>query len=180
MLHFMLNLWMPLVMPMFFGIGMGPSGDEKRQFGEIGSLSNFATGTGEKALGASTDFWQSILSGDPSKIASVLGPEISGINKQNQQKKKTASEFHNRGGGTNAAMQAEDESTRGSFNELLANLTSSAAGNLANVGSGLLSTGLSGHEGAFDASKVLHDQNSAKWNDIFKSIADVGTAVAGF
>src|SRR6185437_11209281 len=164
----------------FFGIGQGPSGDEKRQFGEIRSLANFATGTGEKDIGAASNFWQSILSGDPSKTASVLGPEISGMNKQNQQKKKTTAEFGNRGGGTNASMQAEDESTRGAYNSILSSLTGSAASNLGSMGGGLLSTGLAAHGEAFDMSRVIHDQNEDKWKDLFKSIGDTLGTVGSF
>jgi len=40
-----------------------------------------------------------------------------------------------------------------------------------------LSTGLSGHTAAFDMSKVIHDQNAAKMNDLFKSIAETASAV---
>ncbi len=160
----------------FFGIGEGPSGNENREFGATAGIGNFGTSLGEKDLTSSSNFWQSILSGDPSKISTVLGPEFSAINKQGQQKKKTAAEFGNRGGGTNASMQMEDENTRTQVNSLLGSLTGSAASNLGNLGSSLLSTGLSAHEGAFDMSKVIHDQNLAKWNDLFKSIAEVGLA----
>jgi hypothetical protein len=173
MLHFLLRVWMPLIVPMFFGIGEGPSSAETGQMGQTGALANFATSTGESDIGAASNFWQAILSGDPSKIASVLGPEISGINKQAQQRKKTTTEFGNRGGGTNASLQAEDQDTRGAYNSLVSQLTSGAAGALGSMGGGLLSTGLSGHEATFDMSKVIHDQNLAKWNDLFKSIADV-------
>ena len=93
-----------------FGIGFGPSSQEKNQYGETGALANFATGEGEKDILASDNFWQAILSGDPSKISQVLGPQISGINKRAQQQKKTAGEFGNRGGGTNAGMQMARES----------------------------------------------------------------------
>lgn len=162
-----------------FGIGQGPSGDEKRQFGELGALANFSTSLGEKNLGEASNFWSSILSGDPSKISQVLGPEISAINQQGQQKKKTAAEFGNRGGGTNAGIQMTDDATRSSVDSLFADLTKSAAGELGSLGSGLLSAGLSGHEAAFDASKVIHDQNAAKWNDLFKSIAQVASSFGG-
>lgn len=180
MLRFFLNLWLPLIMPMFFGIGEGPSSAEKSEQGLTGSLANFATSTGEGDIGAASDFWKSILSGDPSQIAKVLGPEISGINQQNQQKKKTSAEFGNRSGGTNASMQAEDQSTRGAYNDILSSFTGSAASNLGSMGGGLLNTGLTGHEASFDMSKTIHDQNLAKWNDIFKSIADVAGPVLGF
>src|SRR6266700_7643167 len=99
----------------FFGIGEGPSSGEKAEAGELGSLANFATGEGEADISASDKFWPSILLGDPGQIAQVLGPEMSAINKQGQQKKKTAAEFGNRGGGTNAGMQMTDDTSRSSI-----------------------------------------------------------------
>src|ERR1700726_4264899 len=86
----------------FFGIGMGPSGAQKADAGALGAIGNFGTSEGEADIGASDKFWQAILSGDPGQIARVLGPEISAVNKQGQQAKKTASEFGTRSGGTNA------------------------------------------------------------------------------
>jgi hypothetical protein len=162
----------------FFGIGMGPSGGEKTQAGAIGSVANFATSEGMADVGASDKFWRAILSGDPGQISQVLGTAISSANRQGQEAKKTASEFGTRSGGTSAGMQMTDDKTRSDVESLIANLTGKAAGALGSSGSGLLSTGLSGHEAAFDASKTMHDENLAKWNDIFKSTADVAGAAA--
>jgi hypothetical protein len=160
----------------FFGIGQGPNAGEGKQAGDTGALADFATSTGEGDIGAASGFWKSILSGDPSKIAQVLGPEISGINAQNQQNKKTQSEFGNRSGGTNASNQAADDKTRGSYNAGVSGLIGKAAGELGSLGSGLLSTGLSGHEAAFGQQQTIHDQTLAKWNDLFKSITSVAAA----
>jgi len=172
--------WMQFYFLGFFGIGEGPSASEGKQAGELGALSSFTTSTGEGDIGMASNFWKSILSGDPAAISRVLGPQISGINKRGQEEKKTASEFGNRGGGTNAAMQMADDTTRSSVDSLIAGYTGEAAGALGSLGSNLLSTGLAGHEATFDAQKVLHDQKLAKWNDIFKSIMDVSGAIAGF
>lgn len=154
----------------FFGIGMGPSGGQKTQLGETSGLANFATSTGEGDISAASDFWKSILSGDPNKISKVLGPEFSALNKQGQEKKKTAAEFGNRSGGTNAGMQMTDDTTRSSADSLLSSLTSSSADKLGSLGSGLLNTGLEGHIAAFGQESTLHDENSAKLNDLFSSI----------
>ncbi len=157
----------------FFGLGQGPSGAEKREAGALASIGSFGTGEGEGDILASDNFWKSILSGDPSAISKVLGPEISGINQRGQQEIKTASEFGNRGGGTNASMQMAGDTTRTSVDQLIASLTGKAAGALGASGQNLLSTGLSGHEAAFSAEQTIQQQKAAKWNDIFKSIADV-------
>lgn len=163
----------------FFGIGQGPSREEKQQYGLLSDIGGFGSRQGKSDIMKSQDFWSSILSGDMTKIASVLAPEISSINQQTQQRKKTASEFGNRGGGTNAYMQSLDDSALSTIRGMIANLTGSAASNLGNMGQNLLNTGLSGGEASFDAAKVMHDQNAAKWGDIFKSIQSVAAGFAG-
>ena len=160
----------------FFGIGMGPSGTEKTQYGELANLANFGTSQGEKDVLASDTFWQSILSGDPTSISKVLGPEMSGINKRGQEAKKTGAEFGNRGGGTNAAMQLTDTNTRTSLDSLIADLTGKAGGALGASGHSLLGIGESAHEGAFSEAKTIQEQHAAKMNDLFKSIAEVAAA----
>lgn len=162
-----------------FGIGHGPSGDEKKEFGKLSGLADFATSHGEGDISASDNFWKSILSGDPSKISQVLGPEISGINNRAQQKKKTANEFGDRGGGTNAGNQMADDETRGEIDKMMSSLTSSAAGILGSQGSNLLGQGVGAHEGAFQESNIIHDQNQSKWDDLFKSIAQIASSFGG-
>jgi hypothetical protein len=160
----------------FFGIGMGPNQGQENEASALTGIGNFGTSEGEKDILLSDNFWQAILSGDPGQISKVLGPEMSAVNKQGQQAKKTASEFGNRGGGTNAYMQTTDDSTRTAIDSMISRLTGTAAGALGSSGSGLLSTGLSAHNAAFNADTTIHDENQAKWGDIFKSAVDVGTA----
>jgi len=176
MLKWMISLWMQLLAPSFFGIGEGPSGAEKTDAGILGNVANFGIGQGEGDILKAQNFWSSILSGDPSKISQVLGPEESAINKQGQQQKKTLAEFGTRSGGTAAVGQTIGDTTRGSIQSMIAQLTSGAAGSLGNLGSGLLNTGASASTAKFGEDKTIHDQNSAKWNDIFKSAIAVGAA----
>jgi hypothetical protein len=161
-----------------FGIGQGPSKQEKQQYGEISALSNFASSQGQSDILKSDNFWKAILSGDPTQLSKVLGPEFSAINKQGQQKKKTASEFGNRSGGVNAEMQMADDSTRTSIDQMIANLTGNAASALGASGQSLLSAGFSGHEAAFSEADTIQKQHAAQMNDLFNSIAEV--AGAGF
>lgn len=163
----------------FFGIGQGPSGQEKDQYAEEAQLANFSTSQGEGDILASDNFWKSILSGDSGAVAKVLGPEFSAINKQSQQQKKTASEFGNRSGGTNAGNQMADDTTRTTVDEMLSSLTGKAAGALGSSGHNLLGIGSSAHGQAFDMAHVMQQQHAAKMNDLFKSIADVATSVIG-
>jgi hypothetical protein len=163
----------------FFGIGIGPSKQENQQYGDLANLANFSTSRGEGDIASADNFWKSILSGDPGKIARVLGPETSAINNQAQQAKKTASEFHNRGGGTNAGMQMANDQVRSRYDDILSSLTGHAAGALGSMGQGLLSTGAGAHEGAFGEADVLHQQRQAKIGDIFKSITSIAASVFG-
>jgi hypothetical protein len=164
----------------FFGIGMGPDSNEKQQYGLLSGIAGFGSSQGKSDVMKAQDFWSSILSGDMSKISQVLAPEISSINKQTQQRKLTTSQFNNRGGGTNAYNQSLDDNALSSIRGMISNLTGSAASNIGNLGTSLLSTGLSGGEAAFGAADTMHQQNAAKWNDIFKSIGEVAGAAAGF
>lgn len=127
----------------------------------------------------SSDFMKAILSGDPTKIGQVLGPQIRGIQQQGVQAKKTTAEFHNRGGGTNASLQRIGDTTRSSIQDLISSLTGSAVSGLASTGMGLLNNAQSGFATGFDEAKTMHDQNAAKWNDIFKSITSIGAGVVG-
>lgn len=160
----------------FFGIGMGPSSQEKQQYAGLAGIANFGTSQGEGDILAADNFWKAILSGDPTQMSKVLGPEFSGINKRGQESKKTASEFGNRGGGTNAGMQMTDDKTRSSIDELISNLTGHAASALGASGSGLLSVGASAHDAAFSQANTMQQQRLAQLNDLFKSIASVAAA----
>jgi len=164
----------------FFGVGMGPSGEEKQAYGEMSNLGKFGIGHGEKDISQAENFWSSILSGDPSQISKVLGPQISAVNKQTQEQKKTASEFGNRGGGTNAAMQSLDDRSIAAVRSMISNLTGEAGGALGSLGGGLLSTGAAATGEAFGQAKTMQEQNQAKWNDIFQSIAAVAGVAGGF
>jgi len=164
----------------FFGIGMGASGEEKQQYGEMSNLGKFGIGHGEKDISQAENFWSSILSGDPSQISKVLGPQISAVNKQTQEAKKTASEFGNRGGGTNAALQSLDDRSIASVRSMISNLTGEAGGALGSLGGGLLSAGGSATAQAFGEAQTMQEQNQAKWGDIFQSIADIAGVAGGF
>ena len=162
-----------------FGIGMGPSTQEKNEFGALSDLSNFATSSGESAITSANNFWSSILSGDPTQISKVLGPQLSAINKQGQQKLKTTSEFGNRSGGNNAFNQETGDKTRATANDLISSLTSTAASALGASGSGLLSAGITGHEGAFIEANTIQSQHAAQMSDLFNSIAKLASSFGG-
>jgi hypothetical protein len=163
-----------------FGIGAGPSGAEKADAGLLGNAATFGTGQGESDILKAQNFWSSILSGDMSKISQVLGPEMSAVNKQGQEKKKTMAEFGNRSGGTNAVAANLDTDVMSQIRSMISNLTGSSASSLGSTGSNLLNTGVGAGTAKFGADAAIHDQNAAKWNDIFKSIGGIAGGVASF
>lgn len=159
-----------------FGIGMGPSSGEMSQYGSLTSSSGFATGMGESDLSASSKFMQSILSGDPTKIASVLAPQISALKTSVQQDQKTADMFGNRGGGTNAATASDADKVHADITNATAGLTGQAASTLASQGGGLLSAGIAGNEAGFSEAQTIQQQHLAKINDIINSSIAVAAA----
>jgi hypothetical protein len=178
MLRLLLQPWLNLLVPSFFGIGQGPSSQELNQYGNLGGIGNFGTSTGEADIGKASDFWQGVLSGDQTKLSKLLGTQYSAINQRGQQQMKTLSEFGTRSGGTAAQQQQIGDTERQQAGELEGNLTGAAAGELGSLGSGLLSTGLSADEAAFSAAEDIQQQHAAKMNDIFKSISNIGQTVA--
>ena len=159
---------------------MGPSPAEQSQYGSLTSASGFATQLGEGDLSSSSAFMQSILSGDPTKISSVLAPQISALKTSVQQDQKTGAMTGNRGGGTNASTAAAADKTHADITNATAGLTGNAATTLGSEGSGLLSTGISGNEVGFSEAHTLQQQRLAKINDIISSIGKTAGVAASF
>lgn len=128
---------------------------------QFGSISQYGVNTGESDINQAGGFWSSILSGDPTKIGQVLGPQIQAIQGQGQQQKQTLGQFGNRSGGTNAKAQTIGDTSRSEVNNLVGNLTGAAASNLGSMGQNLLSQGTSALGQQVQASQ-LQMQN---WNN---------------
>lgn len=163
----------------FFGVGQGPSGREKEQYGILTGVEKFGISTGEKAVSEAERFWSAIMSGDPLAISRVLGPTISTISKQGQQEKKTLSEFGTRSGGTTAAASLIDDNTLSSIRGLLGNLTGTAATAKGEIGRSMLGLGVGAGGIASDLAVTMQQQDAAKWKDIFSSISKVAAGFAG-
>lgn len=106
---------------------------------QLGSLGNYETGTGEGLTTAGAGYDLSILSGDPSRIASTLAPEISGQQSQIEQQRLQDANFGNRSGGTAASTSAAEAAGRGNIISLEGGLQSGAASSALASGSNLLS-----------------------------------------
>lgn len=162
-----------------FGIDEGPSGQEKKNYNQLDTASGFAIGSGEGDITASQTFLRDILSGDPTKIATALAPEISAGQQQASQAKKTAAEFGTRSGGTASTLANIDAAQRGNIINLAGGLQSSAASNLGSLGSSLLSTGIGAKETAFNEAQTMQAQRAQFWNDLFKSVAATAGGIVG-
>lgn len=131
---------------------------------QMGGMASFLNNTGTKDVATSSNFMNTLLSGDSSNVSKLLAPQIEGIQKRNQQQKQQLGEFGGRSGGTTGAMLASDDDVHAQINDMVAKLTGSAVSNLGTQGAGLL------YQGANDLSAQagMSQQQLENWkNSIF-------------
>ena len=143
--------------------------------GQTGQIGGFATGLGMSNATAGSNWMQSIISGDPSKIGQALSPEISAQQGQINQQKKQMAEFGSRSGGTASAAASADAAGRGNIINLVGGLQSGTAGNLAQTGQNLLTTGL----GALNQQAEMSQQRMQNWSDSIFGKGITTAAAAG-
>lgn len=148
-------------MSFFSSLLGGQNGNLNTAIGQTGQIGGWATGQGQGDIGKATDFYSAILSGDASKTARALAPQISDAKVSNQQNQKTASMFGGRSGGTAASTAASDDKTHADITNLIGSLTNSSAGALGSMGSSLLNTGLAG----ITSSAELSQQRLSNWSN---------------
>jgi hypothetical protein len=160
----------------FWGSLFGGSNDIlNKDINKTGQIGGFASGLGEGNLAKSSQFYSSILSGDPSQIAKSLGPEIKGIQDRTQQSKNTTAQFGNRSGGNNSSMQMAGDESRSQINQMISSLLGSSASNLGNMGSSLLGTGLS----ALSTQAGLSQERMQNWSQSILGKGITGSIQAG-
>jgi hypothetical protein len=159
-----------------FGIDMGVSGDQKQQYADLTSAGGFATGEGEGDISASDKFFKDILSGDSTKTAQALAPQIGAAKTSAQQQTATDAQFGNRGGGTNASSAAANDRVHSDITGLVGETTGKAASTLGSEGGGLLSTGIGAATTGFNEASKMQQQKEAKFNDIINSSVAVAAA----
>jgi hypothetical protein len=108
-----------------------PTQGEQNTFGALG---NEQIGTGEGLVTPAATYYQDILSGDPTKIAQSLAPEISAGQDQVEQQALTGAQFGTRSGGTAAANAAAQGQERGNIINLAGGLQQGAAAGAAGLG----------------------------------------------
>lgn len=105
------------------------------QQNELGTLGNEQVSTGENLVTPAATYDENILSGDPTKIAQSLAPEISGVQNQVEQSRLTGSQFGTRSGGTTASGNAAEAGARGDIIKEVGGLQQSTAANAGSLGS---------------------------------------------
>src|ERR1700677_4712465 len=135
----------------------------QQQEGQLNDLGQFGTNQGEGDINAAQGYFGGILSGDPSKIAETLAPEISTGSQQLQQQKNTTAEFGNRSGGNTSSIASADSNERGNIINLIGQTQSGAAAAEAGLGTNLLGQA----SGNIQADAGLkRAQNTAELGDI--------------
>ena len=127
-----------LVGSIFDLTGGDPTGKENKA---LGDLWNYQNNLGEKSTSQGLGWESDILSGDPSKIAEALAPEIKSGQDMVQQQAEQNAAFHNRGGGVNSSTQAAQSGERGNIIGLIGGLQQGAAGALTGAGENLMNMG---------------------------------------
>jgi hypothetical protein len=163
-----------------FGIGMGPSSQEKQAYGGLNNLAGFDSSHGQGDVSLGEDWMRGILSGDPAKISKLLGPQIAGIKNRSQQKLQTASQFGDRSGGTNAGLQQTGDNIDSQINGMIDSLTQGAVGGITSLGENLVGQGAQNYGQAFGEAQTMQQQEQQRWGDIFNSISGIVGTVGGF
>ena len=142
----------------------GSNGTLSSDIKKTGQAADFATGLGEKNLTTSSDFWNSILSGDSSKTSKALASQIGAAKTSAAQTNKTNAELGTRSGGTAASTAATNDKVHSDVTSMIGDLTGKAASNLQSSGSSELSTGL---QGLNQQASLSQDQLENWSNSIF-------------
>jgi hypothetical protein len=141
---------------------------------KLDALGNYQTGVGEGLTTAGAAFDESILSGDPSRIAQTLVPEISAGQTGVEQQALQNANFGTRSGGTAASTNAAQAGERANIIDLEGGLEQGAASSALGAGSGLLS----GASGNIQSEAGLANQRRQQVNSDVGNIAQSAAAIA--
>jgi hypothetical protein len=112
--------------------GANPTlGKDMNQFGAMAGNQN-QTGTGD--VNSASQYFQNILSGNPTQIAQTLAPETAAVQGQTQQAKNQAAQFGTRSGGTGSTVAGLDANGRSQLIQLIGQLQGGAASGAASLG----------------------------------------------
>jgi len=163
----MSNFWSSL-----FG---GSNSNLSTDIGATGALAGNLTGQGEKNQNTAGNFSDAIVSGDATRQAGALAPEISAEKVANQQSQKTATEMGTRSGGTAAANAASSDKVHSDITNLIGSLINSSASNLASLGTSQVSEG----QEAYNQNEQFSQQQMANWASSIFGKGITSAAAAG-
>ncbi len=145
---------------------------EQNQFG---ALAGYETGVGEGLITPAAQYEESLLSGDPTKTAQAMAPEISANQQQTQQFKNQTAEFSPRSGGTAASVANADTSGRSNLIDLLGKEQSGAASTSLSAGSGLLDSASSNLGNEANLAEQWRKSQVSDIGQIGKAAAQIAT-----
>jgi hypothetical protein len=125
---------------------------------KFGAEGDFAQQQGQGDTTAASNYYQQILSGDPSRQGQALAPETAAANETAQQEKNKTAQFGTRGGGTGAATAGIDANTHAELIKLLGGQQAGAAAGAASLGTNQQGIAL-GAQQAQDAASQQQMQN---------------------
>lgn len=145
---------------------------------KTGQVADFSSGLGQSSATKGTNFFSSITSGDPTKIATALAPAISAGQQGVQQQKNHIAQFGNRSGGSTAKSNALESENRGNITNMVGGMQANAASTLLSSGTGLLGIALSGfgQEAGLDKERMENWANSILGKGITSGIASAESA----
>lgn len=153
-----------------------PAQHEQDQFGALGA---YSTGVGEDLTTAGANFDLGILSGDPTKIAQTLAPEISSGQTQVEQQALQGANFGTRSGGTAAAAENANAAERANIINLEGGLQSGTAGSALASGGNLLGQASTDIGNQANLAEERRQQVTSDQNQIAASAAAIATGLAG-
>jgi hypothetical protein len=151
----------------------------KGERNRLESLGGYDTNVGEGLTTAGAQFDENILSGDPTKQAQALAPEISAGQEMVQQNKNQNAQFAPRSGGTAASTAGAETAERGNIIKEVGGLQKGAADSALSAGGNLLSQATTNTTTEAD---LAHQQFLDQSNAINKTVTGAGeiaTSVAG-
>ena len=168
-------------------------GDLERVFNQFQKYASQDRTAGAINEGRAGNFYSSILSGDPSKVAAAVAPASNASRQTGEQEIKQLGSFGNRSGGTNTVAAGVKERGRGNLIDSILGAQTGSAGALAGLG-GTQAGRASGELGASGSvasnlgslaldsrliSQQLHDEAVKKWKDTIAQAA-AGFSTGGF
>ncbi|HWF62946.1 MAG TPA: hypothetical protein VN666_21920 [Nitrospira sp.] len=156
------------------------SGDptQKEEQG-LQSLSSFENPLGENSVSQGLGFDSDILSGDPTKIAQALAPEIKAGQQQVNEQALTNAQFGNRGGGTNSSTQNAQTNERGNIISLIGGLQKGAADSLTAGGENLLGQGSTNLSKQADLATANRQRQTSDVGGIASGVASIAEPFLG-